>query len=263
MAAWLDNCDFNATSTGTVDFVLSTALAGRQTLALAGATNTKPYKYYARSADLSQWEIGEGAANTATSTIPRTTVLYNSSGTGTAAGQSGAGTKISFTTVPLVAIIGIKEDLISVEEANSFTATQKSQARTNIAADFETGTVMLFYQAAAPTGWTKVVTQNDKALRVVSGTGGVSGGTNAFSTVMAQTVVGNTTLSTTQMPSHAHGPSGGTSFWGRVVGGGGVVSPGGGAGDITTTDNQGGGGSHNHPITMAVQYIDLILASKN
>lgn len=43
------------------------------------------------------------------------------------------------------------------------------------------GTVMVFYQAAAPTGWTKVVTQNDKALRVVSGTGGGSGGATGLS----------------------------------------------------------------------------------
>jgi hypothetical protein len=43
-----------------------------------------------------------------------------------------------------------------------------------------TGTVMPFFQSAAPTGWTQVTTQNDKAIRVVSGTGGVSGGTNPF-----------------------------------------------------------------------------------
>lgn len=46
------------------------------------------------------------------------------------------------------------------------------------------GTVMVFYQAAAPTGWTKSVAQNDKALRVVSGSGGVAGGTAALSTAI-------------------------------------------------------------------------------
>jgi len=34
------------------------------------------------------------------------------------------------------------------------------------------GTVSVFFQSSAPTGWTKVTTHNDKALRVVSGTGG-------------------------------------------------------------------------------------------
>src|SRR5882672_6730308 len=55
------------------------------------------------------------------------------------------------------------------------------------------GSVMVFYQATAPVGWTKIVSQHDKALRVSSGTGGLAGGTNPFSTVMAQTVVGNHT----------------------------------------------------------------------
>ena len=43
------------------------------------------------------------------------------------------------------------------------------------------GSVMVFFQAAAPTGWTKVTTQNDKTLRVVSGNGGGTGGDWAMS----------------------------------------------------------------------------------
>jgi len=43
------------------------------------------------------------------------------------------------------------------------------------------GSVMVFFQANAPTGWTKVTTQNDKTLRVVSGTGGGTGGDWAMS----------------------------------------------------------------------------------
>jgi hypothetical protein len=44
---------------------------------------------------------------------------------------------------------------------------------------------MLFYQSAAPTGWTQLTTQNNKALRVVSGTGGGTGGSNTFTTTFA------------------------------------------------------------------------------
>ena len=33
-------------------------------------------------------------------------------------------------------------------------------------------TVGVFYQAAAPTGWTQVTAHNDKALRLVNGAGG-------------------------------------------------------------------------------------------
>ena len=49
---------------------------------------------------------------------------------------------------------------------------------------FPTGTLMLFAQTSAPTGWTKSTTHNNKALRVVSGTAG-SGGSNAFSNTLA------------------------------------------------------------------------------
>lgn len=44
------------------------------------------------------------------------------------------------------------------------------------------GTDMAFFQATAPTGWTKQAVQNDKILRVISGSGGGSGGTIATST---------------------------------------------------------------------------------
>jgi hypothetical protein len=139
-------------------------------------------------------------------------------------------------------------------------------ARPKSGGGFSKGTTLLFYQASAPLGWTKLLTQNDKALRVVSGSGGVSGGTNAFSTVMAQSVVGSTTLSTAQIASHQHTERFNDSGF---------------AGSATTASSpptrmevnigatqyltvaQGGGGSHNHSITMDLQYIDLILASKN
>jgi hypothetical protein len=48
--------------------------------------------------------------------------------------------------------------------------------------EFPSGTALVFQQTAAPTGWTKSVTHNDKALRVVSGAVG-SGGASAFSSV--------------------------------------------------------------------------------
>jgi len=41
---------------------------------------------------------------------------------------------------------------------------------------FPAGTKMAFFQASAPTYWTKDTTHNDKFIRVVSGSGGGSGG---------------------------------------------------------------------------------------
>jgi hypothetical protein len=59
------------------------------------------------------------------------------------------------------------------------------------AAAFDSGTLMLFQQTAAPTGWTKSTTHDNKALRVVSGTAS-SGGTVAFTTAFAsQTPTGS------------------------------------------------------------------------
>ena len=54
-------------------------------------------------------------------------------------------------------------------------------------ATFPATTLMLFQQTAAPVGWTKETTHNDKGLRVVSGAAS-SGGTDAFSTAFSSVV---------------------------------------------------------------------------
>jgi hypothetical protein len=140
---------------------------------------------------------------------------------------------------------------------------------------FAAGTVMLFYQAAAPTGWTQVTSQNNKALRVVSGTGGGTGGSVAFTTAFASQAVsgsvgtsGATTLSTSQIPSHTHSDKG----WSIQVDNG-LANNNSTAGNFAdvTTGAEGGGSSHTHSggtftgtaINLAVQYIDIILCSKN
>lgn len=139
------------------------------------------------------------------------------------------------------------------------------------------GTLMLFQQTAAPTGWTKQTTHNDKALRVVSGTAG-SGGTTAFTSVFVNQApaTGATTLSTTQMPSHAHSLNSlimiaaqGYSGLGQGVAGGSaypIVGILGDTGAGTSTGSNGSSGSHTHPggtVTLNVQYVDLIIASKD
>lgn len=122
---------------------------------------------------------------------------------------------------------------------------------------FAAGTKLLFQQTAAPTGWTKDTTHNDKALRVVSGTAS-SGGTNSFTTAMVNSFnSGATTLTTSQIPSHTHG---------------GVVRSSGGDGYETgaiysrssgSTDSAGTGGSHTHTVQLNVQYVDVIIATKD
>lgn len=134
------------------------------------------------------------------------------------------------------------------------------------------GTLMLFQQTTAPTGWTKGTTHNNKALRVVTGTAS-SGGTVAFTTAfVSQAVsgtVGSTTLTTTQMPSHGHQIYVLSGTGSNVA----LSSPGSRATTRTAVsslswDNTGGGSSHDHTFTgtaidLAVQYVDLIIASKD
>ena len=141
--------------------------------------------------------------------------------------------------------------------------------------EFASGTLMLFQQTAAPTGWTKQTTHHDKALRVVNGSVS-TGGAVFFSATFANTSptittsglsAGATTLSTTQIPSHTHSTIGacGIPAMVRVENGG---SPGASA---TQTGAAGGGGSHTHSISgsatsslipLNVAYVDLIIASK-
>ena len=155
-----------------------------------------------------------------------------------------------------------------------------SEQTTAAVTAFPSGTVMLFVQSAAPTGWTKSTAHNDKALRVVSGSVS-SGGSVAFSTAFASRSVtgsvsiGSTTLSTAQMPSHAHPGTNYPDTYGfgfRNSAQPGYVyqdTPPNGT-TVDTAWPQGGGGSHTHSgsftgdaINMAVQYVDVIIATKN
>jgi hypothetical protein len=150
--------------------------------------------------------------------------------------------------------------------------------------EFVSGTVLMFAQTAAPTGWTKnTTTGNQHALRVVTGTAG-TGGTVDFTTAFASKAVtgtvsvsgsaGATTLTTPQIPSHSH------PFTARNGGGAGPVflsarTESYGPTSTLTTNAAGGGGSHTHPLSissstfsgnaidMAVRYIDVIRATKN
>lgn len=122
---------------------------------------------------------------------------------------------------------------------------------------FPSGTAMMFVQTSAPTGWTKSTTHNDKALRVVSGTAS-SGGTSAFSTVFGKTATDGYTLTTNDIPSHTHS----TGF--TLAGGGSNTFGGSGSyGSSSVTGSAGGGGSHSHGMDIRVQYVDVIIATKD
>jgi microcystin-dependent protein len=157
------------------------------------------------------------------------------------------------------------------------------------------GSLMLFQQSSAPTGWTKGTAHDNKALRVVTGSAS-SGGSNTFAAAFNnnQTVSGTTsstsvtitgstaahTLTISEMPAHTH-TEGGTQEFGTTsststgVRNTGNSSP----GNQFETQSTGGGGSHSHDVgTLAggshthtfsdtfnldVQYVDLIICSKD
>jgi hypothetical protein len=161
---------------------------------------------------------------------------------------------------------GLGASLIGIEDSGSrFTATTVEGALVETL--FPSGTLMLFQQTAAPTGWTKQTTHNNKALRVVSGTAS-SGGTTVFSSVFDSrtptgTVAGHA-LTISEMPAHTH------NF--AIINGSAGTRPrdGGNSGTTTTgtTASAGSGNSHNHGWTgnamdFDVQYVDLIIASKD
>lgn len=142
------------------------------------------------------------------------------------------------------------------------------------------GTVMVFYQAAAPTGFAAVAV-NDKFLRVVSagGTGGSTNGSTAAS--VAHSHVHDLGSHTHTTPNHQHtlGDSGAGSFTASggtniVVDGSGNIVTSGGAGvshstSRTTSAGEGnsttGASSGNTLGTSIAAYAfaDVIIASKS
>jgi hypothetical protein len=171
---------------------------------------------------------------------------------------------------------------ITVDDQGRITA-----ASSGTGGSIPAGTVLSFFQAAAPTGWTQVATQNNKGIRIVSGTGGGTGGTIGFSSLFSATAsyagsinitsgsVGDTSLSTAQLASHAHATTfDGQGFYSNT--GGGSRTAGGGSEQVIGFAMSANGGSavHTHSLAGAaangnftsnfdLQYIDMILASKD
>jgi hypothetical protein len=320
-----DRVKETTTTTGTGTLTLDGAAVGFQSFSVIGDGNTTYYTI--SSTGSTEWEVGIGTYTSSGTTLSRDTVLASSAGAPSKTSFS-AGTKDVFVTYPAERSVYSDGTNIVPDNAaillpssggtgqSSLTAnnvllgngtsavqfvapgssgnllTSNGTAWTSAAAPaaVPAGTAMLFYQAAAPTGWTQVTTQNNKALRVVSGTGGGTGGSVAFTTAFASQAVsgsvsitgisgsaGATTLTTPQIPSHRHGVSlapGPSNLAGLQTNYGGFPNrtyyP-------QVVSDTGGGGSHNHPfsfssgsasfsgtaIDLAVQYIDVIIATKN
>ncbi len=127
---------------------------------------------------------------------------------------------------------------------------------------FPATTSMLFYQSAAPTGWTKDTnaTLNKHGIQVVTSTAwaGGSNGATAFDTVFGSgKTAGGTSISVAQMPAHTHGVAGSVTG----ANGSGVRVP--GSTTSITSESVGGGSSHNHTLSLDLNYVNVIRATKD
>lgn len=121
-----------------------------------------------------------------------------------------------------------------------------------------TGTVMLFYQNAAPAGWTISAALNDYAIKIVSSGGGVSAGSVPYSTLFATTSVDPTALVASQIPSSGltfgkpatifQAASGGNNVWAAAT--------------SETSLTGAAGSSHTHTLDMRVRTASVIIATK-
>jgi hypothetical protein len=161
---------------------------------------------------------------------------------------------------------------------------------------FPAGTSMLFQQTAAPTGWTKQTTHDNKALRLVTGSVS-SSGSNSFTSVFNSsvavsgtsnnstvTISGSTashTLTIAQMPSHDHREGSNSEFGTTSSTYTGATRNTGNAEDGRNfqTETTGGGQGHSHGsgtlagdnhshtytsnLNLDVQYVDFIIANKD
>jgi hypothetical protein len=198
-------------------------------------------------------------------------------------GYSCGGTKLLDLSSALVGVTGALTATTTITGAT--VAATGAMTKGGVAVEaFASGTAMLFAQTAAPTGWTKSTSHNDKALRVVSGTAS-SGGSVAFTTAFASQTpagtVGNTALTEAQLPSHYHFVANTDSTNNALTSSNKVAGTKSTGQDIDytlrgsntdptegRTSTAGSGDTHTHTFTgtainLAVQYVDTIIATKD
>lgn len=155
--------------------------------------------------------------------------------------------------------------------------------------DIPAGSTTVFAQAAAPTGWVKSTALDNVAIRVVSGSGGGTGGSNAFTTSFSNYTPTGTinsggfsvsggvqpaSLSVSQIASHSH------NYESRECSPQGAVPATGMFARCTSTSGAAGGnGGHTHSWSgsvqgsasfsgtttsqFAVRYVDVIICTKS
>lgn len=160
---------FTATSSGAGNFSVASGVSPASLGAITGNT----YRYYALSADGSQWELGSGVWNVSTGTLSRTIIQSNTDATTT---------PCNFLTIPRVTVYPNSQNSLEVVPPRSFLSglqmsTAGSSASFSVtagqAAD-STNVVMMTLPAA--------MTKSVLAWSVGSGNGGLDTGAIANNT---------------------------------------------------------------------------------
>lgn len=117
------------------------------------------------------------------------------------------------------------------------------------------GTIMLFFNATAPAGWTINPYLNNRMIRVVTAVGAAGGTDNPISWTHAHGTQA-VALSVSQLPAHYHAISGGNDgvVFGSGSGGGNVN---GGTFDMGDTQYTGSGQAHTHGNTLTTSFNPL------
>lgn len=117
-----DRVKETTTTAGTGTVTLLGASTGFQSFAVIGNANTT---YYCIAGQItSEWEVGIGTYTSAGTTLARTTVLANSSGTQPSALSFSAGTKDVFVTYPATYSFGTQQTLAIANGGSGATTAQ-------------------------------------------------------------------------------------------------------------------------------------------
>ena len=124
------------------------------------------------------------------------------------------------------------------------------------------GTKLSYYNAAPPVGWTQDTSKDGHMMRVVTGAGGGSGGTDDPTNFTHTHTTAGHVLTIAEMPAHDHaGTQPGVVNLDTPQQNFNMVN------SATRTGMTGGDGSHEHGDTGSApftpKYIDMILASKD
>jgi hypothetical protein len=157
-------------------------------------------------------------------------------------------------------------------------APQQAAINAVLAGAVPVGTTMMFAQNTVPSGWIRITTHHDKAIRIVNTTGGSSGGTISWTTAFTTyRYTDYTTLDGNTLPSHAHSVYDPTHYHTMPQ----VVTHEGGYpirgqdpyyGEAQSTNYggtgisiyaAGGSAGHRHGLDMRVQYVDVLLGQKS